>query len=213
MNTFLDFFVPFQLEEIIFTYLKASFLNASMANSTPSRNPLAVTGVGISSNGLTPCALSSKPTMSSTAMDATPETLRDDVVCFWQVCVSDSVSTVKEKVRNSLWNGITLYFWRTNAEIQKILRRDVKFSWKQYYTISWQFKLLNVIVNAIGDVNKHLYCWKYTMKWLETPLFWSNVQFWPFLENTTSGVTKRCADLNLVLAILYTIRCITTKNQ
>ena len=33
---------------------------------------------------------------------------------------------------------------------------------------------LNVIVNAIGDINKYLYCWKYMLKWLKRVLFRPN---------------------------------------
>ena len=39
---------------------------------------------------------------------------------------------------------------------------------------------------------------KYTLKWLKTILFRQDVQFWPFLENATSGIQKRCIDLNSV---------------
>ena len=72
---------------------------------------------------------------------------------------------------------------------------------------------LNEIVNVIGDMNKHLYCLKYTLK----SLFLPNVQFWSFFENVTSGGAKRRADLNP--ASIYSscntgsVRCITTEYQ
>ena len=64
----------------------------------------------------------------------------------------------------------------------------------------------NLIVNVIGDINKHLYCWKYTLKWLKTTLFTPNVQFWSFIENATSGGTKclKTQPIFIVLAFLFT---------
>ena len=47
---------------------------------------------------------------------------------------------------------------------------------KQYYTIFLKIQ----IVNAKGDINNHVFCWKYRLKWLETTFYMPNVKFLPF---------------------------------
>ena len=67
---------------------------------------------------------------------------------------------------------------------------------------------LNGIVNVIGEINKHLYCWKYMLKWLKTILFFAKYQILVIFRKGHKWDTKRCIDFNS--AFLYSSYYIVT---